>query len=135
MDIDTRQQLNSRLSYISQGGVVNQPPVSKTPVNGFQTMETMGDMSCHEIKIPINPDTERGVSKSIFYGTQRIANLNHEIQRYSNDKIQYTLQQSIAGNHNELSKTQTVGKSSVATHRTDASSRQGITTNSASNHG
>ena len=44
-------------------------------------METMGDMSNHEIKIPINPvDTERGVSKSIFYGTQRIvANLNKEI--------------------------------------------------------
>ena len=73
----SRQQQNSRLSYISQNGVVTQQPVSKTPVNGFQTMETMGDMSQHEIKIPINPDTDRGVSKSIFYGTQRItANLN-----------------------------------------------------------
>ena len=39
-------------------------------------METMGDMSSHELKIPVNPDTERGVSKSIFYGTQRISSLN-----------------------------------------------------------
>lgn len=39
----------------------------------------MGDMSSHEIKIPVNPDTDLGVSKSIFYGTQKIQNLNQEI--------------------------------------------------------
>jgi len=63
---------------MSNGHFLNQP-ISKTPVTGYQTLDTMGDASSHELKIPINPDTDRGVSKSIFYGTQRIANLNSEI--------------------------------------------------------
>ncbi len=33
-------------------------------------------MSSHELKIPINPDTDRGVSKQIFYGTQKVSNMN-----------------------------------------------------------
>ena len=44
-------------------------PVSKTPVTGYQTLDTLGDASSHELKIPISHDTDRGVSKSLFYGT------------------------------------------------------------------
>ena len=88
LHVDDPRQQHSRLSQISHslhnGHYLNQP-VSKTPVTGYQTLDSMGDMSSHELKIPVNPDTERGVSKSIFYGTQKIANLNNEIQRYSND--------------------------------------------------
>ena len=90
LHVDDPRQQHSRLSQISHslhnGHYLNQP-VSKTPVTGYQTLDSMGDMSSHELKIPVNPDTERGVSKSIFYGTQKIANLNNEIQRYSNDQI------------------------------------------------
>ena len=66
----------------------------------------MGDTSSHELKFPVNSETDRGVSKSIFYGTQRVSNLNHEIQRYSNGEI--------PGNHavNDFSKTQSVQGSS-----------------------
>ena len=93
MQVDDPRQQNSRLSQISHGYSNNHylnQPISKTPVTGYQTLDTMGDMSSHELKIPINPDTERGVSKSIFYGTQKIANLKQEIQRYSNDQISHS---------------------------------------------
>ena len=88
---ENHKSQQSRLSQLSQSNSnVNnnggQPP-SRTPVTGYQTLDTMGDVSSHELKIPVNPDTDRGVSKSIFYGTQRIANLNQEVQRYSNDRI------------------------------------------------
>ena len=65
----------------------------------------MGDVSSHELKIPINPDTDRGVSKSIFYGTQRIVNLNQEVQRYSNDRISSNKSQHHV---QEFSKTQAI---------------------------
>jgi len=60
----------SQLSNIAhQNNNFGGKPISKTPVTGYQTLDTMGDMSSHELKIPVNPDTDRGVSKSIFYGT------------------------------------------------------------------
>ena len=39
----------------------------------------MGDISSKELKIPSNTETDRGVSKSIFYGTHRINDLDNEI--------------------------------------------------------
>ena len=99
----------------------------------------MGEMSSHELKVPMNPDTDRGVSKSIFYGTQRIANLNQEIQRYSNDKISgnnqskdfnKTQNMNISHNHgyhrNSLN-TQNERSSKNVTHRTESTSRQSAT--------
>lgn len=110
-------------------------PVSKTPVTGYQTLDSMGDASSYELKIPVSSsDTDRGVSKSIFYGTQRISNLkNNEIQRYANDRNSHM------SNHskNDFSKTQAINMSQSGyhsnanersaknvTHRAESASRQ-----------
>ena len=91
IQVDNHKSQQSRLSQLSQSNSnVNNnggQAVARTPVTGYQTLDTMGDVSSHELKIPVSSDTDRGVSKSIFYGTQRVANLNQEIQRYSNERI------------------------------------------------
>jgi len=45
-------------------------------VTGFHTLDSLGDLSSYELKIPVSStDTDRGVSKSIFYGTQHISGI------------------------------------------------------------
>ena len=85
---------NSRLSQISQSngtrsGYQGQSVVCKTSAgNGYQTLDSIGDISTKELKImAANSDTDRALKKSIFYGTHRANELNHEMQRYQNDQI------------------------------------------------
>ena len=56
-------------------------------MNGYETLDSINEVSARELKIPANTDTDRGVDKSIFYGSHRVSDLNQEVQRYQNDMI------------------------------------------------
>ena len=98
-------------------------------------MDTCGDISSHELKIPVSSDTDRGVSKSIFYGTQR---LSKEVQEYSNENINkyggggkqdFTKTQSINSSYQRSSNSITENQSKNVTQRAESSNRIGSASN------
>ena len=61
----------------------------------------MGEVSSHEIRIPISHEGDRGVTKALFYGTQKVNvskqnSLNQEVQKYSDETIENTSKRDFA---------------------------------------